>query len=249
MLLLSCSLECQLCISSTALLLEFEVNLETHSISCPWRAKHRVIKMLWGSQDCAVLVNVGSAPREHTPFHNQRDTIADPSCRHCKQALDVCECIRGQTEALQRTMQRTVTNTVTTAVAAKLDTKALRDISALATQTAAVVAVLVATISYTSLLSPPGGWTTLDQKVRHPTFSRKPVRVSMGGFKTLALFDYSKVSCVAAAPRWTRMCVGSGSEQEQAAGCRRHHSYKKQSSSTLHCQSRLPVPTRKLARS
>lgn len=108
-------------------------------------------------------VNVQSVqPKHNTPFHNVRDPSA--SCRHCKQALDVCECIRGQNELLQRN----VTNTY--AVAAKLDTKALRDISALATQTAAVVAVLVATISYTSLLSPPSGWTTLDQHVRHQLF-------------------------------------------------------------------------------
>lgn len=102
-------------------------------------------------------------PNHSMPFHDVRDPNANPSCRHCKQALDMCECIRGQNELLQRN----VTNTY--AVAAKLDTKALRDISALATQTAAVVAVLVATISYTSLLSPPSGWTA-PEKARslHP---------------------------------------------------------------------------------
>ena len=111
-----------------------------------------VLKHCGSVQDGAVRVNMQSVqPKHRTPFHDVRDPSS--SCRHCKQALDVCECIRGQNELLQRN----VTNTY--AVAAKLDTKALRDISALATQTAAVVAVLVATISYTSLLSPPSGWT------------------------------------------------------------------------------------------
>ena len=104
-------------------------------------------------------------PNHSTPFHDVRDPAANPSCRHCKQALDVCECIRGQNELLKSNVTKTA------AVAAKLDTKALRDISALATQTAAVVAVLVATISYTSLLSPPSGWTTLDQHVRRQHIS------------------------------------------------------------------------------
>ena len=118
-------------------------------------------------QDADVRLSIQSTQPDHTPFR-VRDPNADPSCQHCKQALDVCKCITRQNELLQRTVQRTATNTG--AVASKLDTKALRDISALATQTAAVVAVLVATISYTALLSPPSGWTTLDQKVRHPRY-------------------------------------------------------------------------------
>lgn len=68
----------------------------------------------------------------------------------------------GQGELMQQISRVTIRKSGDAA----LRLKSLRDISALATQTAAVVAVLVATISFTSLLSPPSGWTTLDQHVR-----------------------------------------------------------------------------------
>ena len=35
-------------------------------------------------------------PKQSTPFHDVRDPDANPSCPHCKQAVDLCECIRGR---------------------------------------------------------------------------------------------------------------------------------------------------------
>ena len=139
-------------------------------------------------QDADVRVNVQSVKPDPTPFHNVPDN-ASSTCRHCKQALDLCECIRGQNELLKRNVTKTA------AVAAKLDTKALRDISALATQTAAVVAVLVATISYTSLLSPPSGWTALEK-------ARFPPPCSFVTFLLLRIMP-----CFAFNPCWTSMCA------------------------------------------
>ncbi|KAK9840928.1 hypothetical protein WJX81_000883 [Elliptochloris bilobata] len=110
--------------------------------------------------DAEVRVNIGSVPAVDAPQ-------ASSHCAICQKAI--CECVRAQNTQLQRKMTRVVE--------AQLDTKALRDISQLATQTAAVVAVLVATVSYTALLSPPSGWTTLPAAHAHalaPTVAPSP---------------------------------------------------------------------------